>query len=285
MSAKLRKLSPSVFVHSPAQPPATSRKIETGPKLIILASWMDARDAPIASLIKSYGSLYPTSKIVLMKFTLKLLLWESDAVQAIKPAVAFIKAQETNGFLSVKPPQPEILVHTFSNGGVASSKLLYEGYRRLTGMPFPLHATIFDSGPGQYSYSTFHHSIMASAPKGPWRGFIEIIVHILNVYCWIVTNMGYLYALVGNANFHNDSSENKETNRTYIYEKEDMMVDWSHVEAHASTAEQNGFCVRKELFTNSTHVGHARADGLRYWKIVEETWELSRQKIPGKSYV
>jgi hypothetical protein len=125
---------------------------------------------------------------------------------------------------------------------------------------------------------------MASAPKGPWRGLIEVIVHVLNVYCWIVTNLGYMYALVENSNFHNDPAENRETNRTYIYEKEDMMVDWTHVEAHAVTAEQKGFLVRREIFTESTHVGHARVDGLRYWKIVADTWEFGRRKPEEKSH-
>jgi hypothetical protein len=58
--------------------------------------------------------------------------------------------------------------------------------------------------------------------------------------------------------------------RCYIYSDTDDLVDLRDVESHAANTEAEGWTVRRELFKNSPHVGHMRAEPDRYWGIVKE---------------
>lgn len=92
-----------------------------------------------------------------------------------------------------------------------------------------------------------------------------------------------------------------QTLRTYIYSKQDAMIDWRHVEMHAADAATGGvnknannnnknhnngevsspttstrrtkIPCRLEMFHGSGHVAHMRHDPERYWRVVVETWE------------
>jgi len=84
-----------------------------------------------------------------------------------------------------------------------------------------------------------------------------------------------------------------QTLRTYIYSKQDAMIDWRHVEKHAADAATGGdnnsnnkksdgssrvkIPCRLEMFHGSGHVAHMRHDPERYWRVVTETWEQGRR--------
>ncbi|KAK1764266.1 hypothetical protein QBC33DRAFT_547638 [Phialemonium atrogriseum] len=274
--AMITKLSPFVSFYEPAETPAQNSAGAVTPKLIVVASWMDARDPHVAKYIARYQALYPTSKVLIVKFIFKQMLFESTVTKAMQPAVSYLRSQLDSGYLSVSPSRPEILVHLFSNGGIASTKALFNSYRRQTGHAFPIHATVYDSCPGQYSYAATQDAVMAGVPKGIRRWIVGFLVHLLNAYVWIIIRLGRPDRLAANSKFHNDPEENRETNRAYIYGAKDVMVDWRHVEIHAKQAEARGFVVRKELFQDGLHVAHVRSDETRYWKIVTETWERAR---------
>jgi len=268
-------LSRFVSVYEPARSTAWGSPDAASLKLVVVASWMDARDLHIAKYIDQYRALYPTSKILLVKFIFKQMLFGSVAERAVDPAVSYLRSLVDSGYLSSSSLQPEILVHIFSNGGMASTKHLFNSYHEKTGQAFPLHAAVYDSCPGGYSYSKTQNAIMAGFPER-WRWIVAPLVHLLNMYFWVFTRLGRPYALITNPLFHNDTKEKRETNRTYIYGTNDVMVDWRHVEAHAKEAESKGFVVRREVFLDSAHVAHARSDKSRYWKLVTETWNKAR---------
>lgn len=95
---------------------------------------------------------------------------------------------------------------------------------------------------------------------------------------WILTYMfwylvPYPDPLARLAMSHNKVENVDEVRRTYIYSREDELVDWKGVEKYAGEADAKGFTVRKEKFEGSAHVSHARHDGNRYWRVVEETWQ------------
>lgn len=270
----MTKLSSFVSVYEPATTTSRSSQDAASPKLVVVASWMDARDLHIAKYIDQYRALYPTSKILVVKFIFQQMLFDSVADRAVEPAVSYLRSLVDSGYLSSSSSQPEILAHVFSNGGVASTKHLFNSYHEKTGLAFPLHAAVYDSCPGGYSYSKTHNAIMAGFPA--WRWIVAPLVHLLNMYLWVFTRLGRPYGLITNPLFHNDPKEKRETNRTYIYGTNDVMVDWRHVEAHAREAEAKGFVVRREVFLDSAHVAHVRSDKSRYWKIVTETWSRAR---------
>jgi len=65
--------------------------------------------------------------------------------------------------------------------------------------------------------------------------------------------------------------------RLYLYSKIDELIPYKDVEAHGREARERGVEVRMERFEKSTHVGHARVEGERYWKAIGEVWRKSQE--------
>ncbi|ORY64282.1 uncharacterized protein BCR38DRAFT_409662 [Pseudomassariella vexata] len=273
----MTKLSPFVFFYEPTSAKSSTGNNTLAPKLILVAAWMDARDVHIAKYITRYQTLYPSSTILLVKFVLKQIIWESEAVKLVQPAVSYLQAQVNSGHLAASPGKPEMLVHVFSNGGIASTKHLFDLYRQNTGRAFPLHATVYDSCPGLYDFRGAYEASMAGV-KGFWRWIMAPIIFLLDVCLWVnAVVLRRPYSLLVNADFHNNPKQVRQTNRSYIFGKKDQMVNWKHIELHAKEAEANRFNVRLELFPNGSHVTHVRVNETRYWLIVRETWEKARR--------
>ncbi|KAK8038968.1 hypothetical protein PG993_007379 [Apiospora rasikravindrae] len=284
-SNRMTKLSTYVSFYEPAavsdlqQTSSATATDSQDPKLILIASWMGAQDMHIAKYVTQYQKLYPTSRILLVKFVCKLLIFESLANDAVHPAVTYLRSQVDSGYLAASPVRPQILMHVFSNGGMASTKHLLGLYRKETCQTFPLHCAVYDSCPGLWTYIGGYNAVMAGVPKGIWRWIISPFLHVLNFYFMIVVNvLRRPYNLAINANFHNNKEEVRQSNRAYIYGQKDKMVEWTHVERHAQQARDKGYDVRTELFTDSPHVAHMRTDETRYLGIVKETWEEAARK-------
>lgn len=274
----MRRRSPYVYVDEPAPTIQQQHPMrhDQAPKLIFIAAWMDARDVHISKYIAQYREFYPAAIIVLVRFVFKESLLESVANTAVKPAFSYLRFKMESGVLSASPARPEILVHTFSNGGSTTTRTLFQLFRSQTGRAFPLHVAIYDSCPGLYSFSSLYSVFMLSFPKSIRLVALPFVVMFV-VSLWVWHNPLHMISgedlLSKNARIHNDPDFAKQTMRSYIYGDTDVMVEWKHVEKHAVDAAAKGFVVRRELFERSAHVSHIRTDGGRYWRIVTETWE------------
>ncbi|KAH9893780.1 hypothetical protein F4778DRAFT_295052 [Xylariomycetidae sp. FL2044] len=275
--AMMTKLSSLVSFYEPTSGEQQSRRTQASPKLIVMASWMDARDAHIAKYITRYQAIYPTSKILLAKFVQSQVLFTSIGRSVTRHALSYIRSQLDTGYLASSPASPEILVHIFSNGGATTMRDIYLEFQKSTGLPFPLHTAIYDSNPGIPSFLMAYNAFVVGLPKGFVRWFASpmIAALILTAMIWHgpLKFLGGEDSLTRNARIHNDRAVVRQTCRSYVYGKADSMVDWRHVERHAGAAKAKGFAVRQELFDGSPHVAHLRTDPERYWRIVIETWE------------
>jgi len=275
----MKELSSYVFTYEPSEtdlaPPNSAR-----PKLIVLAGWMDARDLHLAKYISHYQNTYPSASILLIKFFMREAVITSKAASAVQPALWYLQSLIEAGTLSATPSTPEILVHLFSNGGSTTMQNMYTGYKNMPssgGLPFPLHAAVYDSCPGMHAFSSSYNALTASFPNGLTRSLFSpfIVLMILATWIWY-RPFGFVAGedfLTKNARILNDPKLVRQTNRTYIYGKADIMVDWRHVEMHARKATAKGFSVRMEPFDFSPHVAHMKTDRQRYWSIVDETWK------------
>ncbi|TVY85461.1 Transmembrane protein [Lachnellula suecica] len=283
VTLKMTKLSPSVFFYRPA--PSTSKATTNAPKLIFLATWMDAQDVHVAKYITRYQELYPTACILLAKSFFRYYFSPSSARREVAPAVDVIRdvlGETEDG------EHPRMLVHIFSNGGSCIIYHLYDLCAETTPSPasaaskavlknqqlLPPHVTIFDSVPGRYS-SGSTRAILVSLPAGWIRILAWPLVQLLGLW-WIIKyrllKMAQETQVWGLA--HNDPGRALEICRAYIYSEADEFVDHRHVEEHADHAEINGYVVvRRDKFENSQHVAHARSDPDRYWSLVRSTWE------------
>ncbi|KAI1366314.1 hypothetical protein F5Y08DRAFT_301315 [Xylaria arbuscula] len=271
----MTKLSPHVFTYEPSETRAAAST--SGPKLILFAAWMEAADLHISKYIAYYQTVYPDATIMLIKFVMREAMLAPVATNAVQPAVWHLRSMISAGALSATPERPEILVHLFSNGGATTMQNVYSSYADLFGQPFPLHCTVFDSCPGLHAFVKSYNALITSFPKGPLRFLMApfVILMILLAWLWHIP-FGFIAGedfLTRNARVLNDPKVVNQTNRTYIYSPADTMVDWRHIEKHADRAASKGFNVRREIFYDSAHVTHMRADAKRYWSIVDETWK------------
>ncbi|KAI0131478.1 hypothetical protein F4814DRAFT_406148 [Daldinia grandis] len=272
----MKELTPFVYIYEPESIVTRQTTRLQVPKLIFVASWMDAQDLHIAKYITRYQAIYPTSEIILAKFIFKESISRSLAQKTVGPAFTYLRSQLDSGFLSTSPTEPEILTHVFSNGGSTTIRTLYELFQSQTGRPFPLHTAVYDSCPGLFGFSPTYNVMIINFPKGLPRLIATPFVIVFVTYLCILHALRFIIGdnfLSVNWRGFNNLDLVKQTNRSYIYGKADIMVDWRHVEMHAKQATAKGLEVRTEAFEGSPHVSHMRSESERYWRIVMETWQ------------
>ena len=277
----IKKVSPSVLVY----PPVSQVDVDdpSAPTLILLATWMDARDVHINKYITRYQALFPTATILVTKSTFRYYFTPSSARREVEPAVHILHNVLENAYnSSSKGSSPRLLIHIFSNGGSCMLYHLYNLYAENASSAastfedgvIPTHVTIFDSVPGRWSYNSVN-AVLASLPRGWIRTLAFPLVHLLGTW-WAIKYLllkfpeeTHVWGLS-----HNDSARVQETCRSYAYSEADEFVDHRAVEEHADHAEARGFVVvKREKFEGSMHVAHARAEPERYWCLVKETWD------------
>ncbi|KAH8892144.1 hypothetical protein GQ53DRAFT_746153 [Thozetella sp. PMI_491] len=264
----MEKLGPLVSVY---RPPG-SRRPDEGPRLIIIGSWTDARDAHVAKYIVKYQSLYPAAQILLLRSTINEIVWSSRIGPAMKAAVPVVRAISSSTGQSASP---EVLIHIFSNGGSGSVANLYEQFAATAGPGerFPRHVTIFDSSPGIFSIS--HAVTFVNVSLSP----VQRIIVAPILYAWailwtILMGLGIIpNSLSDWGKAHNNKDSTTEAQRVYIYSPSDVIINDKGIEAHAADAKAKGFSVELEKYEGSAHVAHTRKDENRYWAIVRRTWD------------
>ena len=289
------QLSPSVFLfQSDSQGAAVTSKISHGdnaersasglasvlppldlssPKLIILITWMSAQPSHINKYILGYHSLYPTTKILIVRSSPPDIFHRSKKAQRrrVGPAVSTILASFPHTSHATKHEKPELILHIFSNGGSHQARNLRLAYRETTSAPFPPHVTIFDSCPGR---ATFKRSVLAlssSLPRSPpLRLLLLGVIYITVSIYWLILVPWHIPDPIERLRQALNDPElmEGEKRRCYIYSEADPMVGWSDVEDHARAAAEGGFLVRKEVFVGSAHCAHVRGAERRYWGVV-----------------
>lgn len=298
--AFMAKLSPVVYYHKPV-PEVTSGPASVGqtpapPRLLLLATWMGARDAHIAKYVRPYQTLFPSSPILLLRFETRHFLpavpWKRRAYDAeFAPAVSILRsvAEElvsSSSSFEEREKSPRILIHIWSNGGSISLTTVYNLFKKATAVPFPRHAIVFDSTPGQFRYWAGITVMTQGIKPALVRFLVAPIFHLLSAWYWFLHIFlarwipglrGFLETVAGG---HNDLSVDfggrarTEVRRSYIYGPGDEVISEKHVEGHAQEAKQNGLAlVRLERFLGTKHVQHVRGNEERYWTVVKETWE------------
>ncbi|KAK7735262.1 hypothetical protein SLS53_007652 [Cytospora paraplurivora] len=257
------------------------------PKLIIVASWMDAREPHIAKYTTRLQALYPDSPIVLIRsFTQQVTIKARSHPRQIEPAVSIIRSvvAEAEGGGRRRGgggEVPDILLHVFSNGGSTTLKHLYGLYadsaRPGEAAGLPTHVTIFDSAPGRWHWGRTVAAFTASLAGTSWalRLVMRPLLHLMCAVYWILyVPWGRSGAMEQSWLVHNDRAKNLfECRRTYIYSEEDDLIAYRDIEDHAAAADEAGYVSRLEKFSGSQHVAHVRVDEQRYWNVVRDTWE------------
>jgi pimeloyl-ACP methyl ester carboxylesterase len=270
----MEKLGPLVFFYRPSEASSTDATLQ--PRLIIISSWTDARDAHIAKYIAKYQALYPAAQILLLRSTMDCIVRPSQIGPAMRVAASVVRAAFQEPVLSSSPPP--LLVHTFSNGGSSSLANLYEQFAATAGpnddKRLPSHVTIFDSCPGLFRIPRAVAFVSVGLP------FFQQLIAAPFLYAFAAFwTASMALGLLPNSlsswyKSHNEEVGNTaEVRRVYIYSATDALTDYKDVETHAAEAKTNGFSVTLEKYEGSAHVAHLRKDETRYWDIVKRTME------------
>lgn len=277
------RLSKYVYLYTPpaessSQTIPPSKAVPPPPKLILLISWMGARDKDIVKYITRYQALFPTSQILLIKNEPKHLVWPPAGYRAAQPAIRAIRAAIPSS-RDEDEKHPQLMVHIFSNGGSSMLRHVYDAYEATAARPdeataLPLHNTIFDSAPGEWDYRSAVRAFGVGLPAGPLGWLFVPLVHLVMVMYWVLyTPWGRKDPLEVIREPHNDTERVRETRRAYIHSDKDELIPPRPVLRHAREARERGYVVRTYNFGFTGHVAHARLLPERYWRVVKETWE------------
>ncbi|KAK4182991.1 hypothetical protein QBC35DRAFT_132011 [Podospora australis] len=286
------RLSPSVTLYNPAPAESAStsssahqRRPLSGPRLIILATWAFAQDAHIAKYVSGYQALFPGTTILVAKCFLRHFFFLRTAKEELEPAAAVIRDLFPDSSSSptqntTRDTPAELILHIYSNSGLNTAYSLNEVYTSSTSTSeslLPLHATIFDSSPGRYSFSSVAAGVMFGVPpKAYAQRLIALpLAYLLTSCLWMYANVfgGQDWVSFWSKEFNNPERF-RESSRVYLYSKGDPLVEWQVVEEHAREAEAKGFVVvgKRDFGEKSRHVAHARTDPGVYWGLVEGCW-------------
>lgn len=282
---------------SPDASRSSSSSFRSSPKLILVEGWMGAQEPHLAKYTAKYQALYPDSHILLIRSFLYHFVSSKfpgeiapslPVIRSILAAAAAEEEEEQEDDLDgagTSNQHPKMLVHVFSNGGSTALRYLYDLYPKTAGRgesssPFPAHVTIFDSAPGRFQWSRSVTAFTMGAARSNLlvRMVVTAMAHLMSALYWVLTvPWGRGGFLERTWLAHNTKTKNQtEVRRTYIYSKEDELLDYKEIEEHAAQAREQGYQVTLEEFKGTAHVAHARGDEGRYWSIVRDIWEKAK---------
>jgi len=301
--AFLTKLSPCVYVYRPE--PSITGTIEESPtpspkplpKLVLLATWMGARDPHIAKYLLQYRAFFPTTPILLVRSEPRHFTRPRGAPRELAPALLVLhsifpelaapsKTSSSSSAATSKANPPQLLIHAWSNGGTNSLHVLRLLLTSTTiatpsldpRCDLPRYTLVLDSTPGAFRYWAAFRTFTTGLSRVVYW-LLAPLVHAICLHYWLRHEIlgrgktGPLAAVRKGLNDERLLASGSEVRRTYVYSEGDKLVHWQDVEAHAAEAERKGFVVRREKFDGSEHVAHLRRDATRYWRVVKETWE------------
>ncbi|ESK95938.1 indole-diterpene biosynthesis protein [Moniliophthora roreri MCA 2997] len=258
------------------------------PNVILVFGWMAAKLAHIHKYTKVYEELYPNSTQILVRSQPKFF-WSRESTR-IANLIPVVEVMEALGCIPSKkadaanpPSAPRILVHSFSNGGamqlITLANLL--SARGITPASYsnrkPTSAMVIDSSPaaGTYSSTVKAFTVHIKSPflRFPMKLFITFLVVIRFIHERVFRARPMFERLRNGLNSRSTLPwMDVNTPRLYLYSKKDELIPWKEVEEHIENGKKAGLNIRSEVFENSAHVAHARAEPNRYWSLIKETW-------------
>ncbi|KAL2265859.1 hypothetical protein VTJ83DRAFT_6959 [Remersonia thermophila] len=195
----MTKLSPAVYVFRPE--PAPRQQNPAAPKLILVASWMGARDAHVAKYLAQHRALFPWSPILLVRSEQRHWFRQQTRMAELAPAADAFRSFFPDATVGAGGPrEPELLIHVFSNGGATSlialrrllagddsSSSSSSSSSRRAPYQLPPYALVLDSAPGTFRYWPSYRAFTVGVARGPlWRWLLVApFVHMLCAWYWV----------------------------------------------------------------------------------------------------
>ncbi|KAF2035043.1 indole-diterpene biosynthesis protein-like protein PaxU [Setomelanomma holmii] len=252
-------------------------------ELVVLCTWLGAAPKHINKYILAHRTVTPCARILLIQSDVSIVTTSYPAQRkAIRPAVQVIRAvveecdQSGEGTSAV---HPEILMHTFSNGGTNSATQLLLELGEERGKPLPIVGMMCDSGPARGEYWKSYHSMLLSMPKGLANTIGPVICQFILIMLFTSIAIGRyekpetLWRRTLLDAKYVTGAKRKERRICYVYSKVDDHVEWQDIVAHADAARGNGWGVVEVEFEGTPHCNHFTSNVARYEGMMRRMWE------------
>ena len=246
--------------------------------LILLFSWNAAAAKHIAKYTLTYQTLFPDSRILLIRcFTKDIFRNSATTAKLLTPAMDLVAEHiNSNGSRGGGNDKGGILVHSFSNGGGNQVNEFAKAWKQRFGAKLAMRVQVLDSSPTKGPWMKSHAAISAGLPRSLfWSWFGGALVHLLLVCTfvgdWIRWRENKMVVLCRELN--DEHVFDNRVPRVYLYSRADQMVGFEEADEHADIARAKGWEVEKVVFEKSAHCGHVREDEGKYWKAILEAWE------------
>ncbi|KAH6881887.1 indole-diterpene biosynthesis protein-like protein PaxU [Alternaria rosae] len=250
-------------------------------ELIILCTWLGAARKHIDKYISAYLTIAPNAKILLIQSDVTSVTSSyPNQRKDIMPAVEVVRGVLSH--TTKYPPNPKILIHTFSNGGPISATALLLALHTQISTPLPITGIIMDSGPAAGYYWKSYNAMVLSLPSGLLRSAGYVFVHGILLILFASVALGryeYPEVLVRRTlldeRFVCDGGRggNAKGRVCYLYSKADRMTDWEDVVGHADMAKEKGWDVGEVVFEGTPHCGHLVGNDGAYVGEMGRMWE------------
>jgi pimeloyl-ACP methyl ester carboxylesterase len=264
------KLATAIWFREPAPSPSPPLSPPPSglppPSLVVLCTWLGARPKHMAKYVAEYLRRYPATALLVLESTLADMTYRGDGAQQARlgPARHVLQARLQSSGLT----DGGIVVHAFSNGGAQCAAQV------VAALP-PAHratafrAFVFDSCPGEASYTRSANAIMLPLAKSPTLKLLAFpLIHLVLCLIFIADRVFGFENVVARARRRLNSSAYivHTVPRLYIYSSADQMVPAPDVEAHAEQARRAGYSnVANLRFESSDHCAHASRYAEQYW--------------------
>src|SRR5271156_4368583 len=262
-TAALTRLSSTVYLLQ-----GTTSPKPDAPSAILLFAWMGAPVRHMSKFVDYYTqTVFPGSPIILVLCTTKFFLTsQREQRKSLGPAIT--------AYLSLHANPDRVLVHTFSNGGIASLRTFTQVLP--AGEVFNPKVLIVDSAPGVTEMKSGLAAMTADIRSPFWKFIASIFFRFFFWYykfkAWVLRQD---YVLEGLRKWLLDEEKGigKETKRLYIYSNNDALTSKEAVETHLADVKTKGLDSRSVNFGETKHVGHMRANPDLYWEEVMKVWK------------
>lgn len=224
------QITPSVAVHRPAD-------VRANAPIVLVLGWMDSKLQHVSKYAIPYTELYPGSVVVMNTIAKWDYLCNFAARDADANKLIDSLPELTNG------SRPDLLVHSFSNGGLGSLHTILVQLRARNGQVSPL-AHIMDSSPGRMTMKATEAFSLGTQGNG-FQQYVQGTKDL--AYTRALTIMRFLKEkLTGTPETLDYMREfiNKPESwmaetlppRLYVYTTADEFIDAADVESHARQA-------------------------------------------------
>ncbi|KAF4967421.1 hypothetical protein FSARC_5034 [Fusarium sarcochroum] len=270
-------LSDRIFIRK-GEESADAKPTAGHPRVIIIYGWGDALPKHILKFADGYRQLYPQAKqiAVLAPISKGFLDHVSKRSEEMHPVIheAFPEGTPDASHNSV-------LCHVMSNSGCGNYAATLNAYKDLYNRPFPHQLTVWDSGPGDPTFTWenlkcwSNAMAIGTASWFPWPFFVTRC--IWGLFLSAIHFHDYVAGREPTPIFSkrvcfDDSFQTKQSLRLFLYGKEDVMIPWQQIEQNVADMRECGFESDAVVFKGSGHVGHMRNDPEKYWASIGEAW-------------